>query len=108
MTTPPPPPARDRRGTAPGSLGCRWIQAGAASPLAASQPAPRTQSAAMTESEITQGRVGIAAPIFRGGLVTAGLSLVFVPTASDRKKFEIFTSKIKEAARQLSELISLP
>lgn len=68
----------------------------------------RRAGTAMTESEITQGRVGIAAPIFRGGLVTAGLSLVFVPTASDRRKFEIFASKIKGAARQLSDLISLP
>ena len=47
-------------------------------------------------------------PIFRTGLVTAGLSLVFVPTASDRRKFEIFANKIKGVARQLSELISSP
>jgi DNA-binding IclR family transcriptional regulator len=39
---------------------------------------------AMTDSEVAEGRIGLAAPISRAGLVVAGISMVIVPSEKER------------------------
>lgn len=57
---------------------------------------------AMTDSEVSPGRVGLAAPIFRGDIVIGGISLVIVPGSADRKRLNDYAACVSAAAESIS------
>ncbi len=61
---------------------------------------------ALTDSEVAAGRVGLAAPISRAGQVVAGLSLVIVPTKTERSKVAQFIPQVIAAAEKISRALS--
>lgn len=61
---------------------------------------------AMTDSEVAPGRVGLAAPILRDGQVVAGISLVSLPSSTDRRKVASYISNVVDAAAQISNALS--
>ncbi len=61
---------------------------------------------AMTNSEVAEGRIGLAAPISRAGLVVAGISMVIVPSEKERASLLGFAEKVVAAASRLSSLLS--
>lgn len=61
---------------------------------------------AMTDSEVAQGRIGLAAPISRDQQVVAGISLVAVPNTTERKKMDGFVAHVVEAAKKISVALS--
>lgn len=67
---------------------------------------------ALTDSEVAKGRIGLAAPVMRDGQVVAGISLVAVPSSTDRAKVTSYIPRVIEAAARisasLSEEISVP
>ena len=64
----------------------------------------RWAGVAVTDSEVAVGRVGIAAPLFRSGLVIASLSMVFIPKTRERKMIPDFSLSVKQAAEALNDL----
>lgn len=61
---------------------------------------------ALTDSEIAKGRVGLAAPISRGGQIIAGISLVAIPSKTNRAKVSGYIPSVVSAAVQISKLLS--
>lgn len=61
---------------------------------------------AMTDSEISKGRIGLAAPIFRGDQVVAGISLVALPSDADRAKISGYVPSVVAAAAKISKSLS--
>jgi len=59
----------------------------------------------LTDSEVAAGRVGIAAPILRGGQLVAGISLVSVPRAAERAKLKSYIPRVIAAGEKISKLI---
>jgi DNA-binding IclR family transcriptional regulator len=57
---------------------------------------------AVTDSEVSPGRVGLAAPIFRGDIVIGGISLVIVPSAAERKRLSEYAACVSAAAENIS------
>jgi DNA-binding IclR family transcriptional regulator len=57
---------------------------------------------AVTDSEVAEGRVGLAAPISRGDVVIAGISLVITPNSDQRKKLSEFASSVVASAALIS------
>jgi DNA-binding IclR family transcriptional regulator len=57
---------------------------------------------AMTDSEVAEGRIGMAAPISRDQQVVAGISLVAVPNTTERKQVAGYVTHVVEAARKIS------
>ncbi len=62
----------------------------------------REAGVACTDSEVAQGRVGIAAPVFGEGQVVAGVSLVFELTQFDAA---VFTTEVTRCAQEISEAL---
>ena len=62
---------------------------------------------AITDSEVSPGRVGLAAPISRGTLVIAGISLVIVPSPEERKSLHEFAKGIVVAAEFISSELTV-
>lgn len=62
----------------------------------------REAGAAYTDSEVAQGRVGIAAPVFWEGQVVAGVSLVFELTQFDQANFAM---EVKRCAQEISSVL---
>lgn len=58
---------------------------------------------ALTDSEVAKGRIGLAAPISRGGQVIAGISLVSIPRKTDKIRLDDFIASVKAAAARISE-----
>ncbi len=58
---------------------------------------------ALTDSEIAKGRIGLAAPISRGGQVIAGISLVSVPHKTEKAKIDTYIAAVKNAAATISK-----
>jgi len=61
---------------------------------------------ALTDSEVAEGRIGLAAPISRDGQVVAGISLVAIPSESNRKKISSYIPKVVSAAAAISASLS--
>jgi DNA-binding IclR family transcriptional regulator len=61
---------------------------------------------AMTDSEVAAGRVGLAAPISRGGQVVAGISLVSIPSTTDRRRIASYVPSVIAAAAKISKAMS--
>jgi DNA-binding IclR family transcriptional regulator len=61
---------------------------------------------ALTDSEIAKGRVGLAAPISRGGQIIAGISLVAIPNKRNRAKVSGYIPSVVSAAAQITKLLS--
>jgi DNA-binding IclR family transcriptional regulator len=61
---------------------------------------------ALTDSEVAKGRVGLAAPIFRGDQIVAGISLVALPSDTDRTMISGYVSSVIAAAAKISKLLS--
>ena len=57
---------------------------------------------AITDSEVSPGRVGVAAPISRGGLVIAGISMVIMPNSEERRRLHEFAASIVAACKKYS------
>ncbi len=66
----------------------------------------RKDGFALTDSEVTKGRIGLAAPIFRDDQVIGGLSLVVMSAALGRAKVETIIPRVMEAAATISRRIS--
>jgi DNA-binding IclR family transcriptional regulator len=60
----------------------------------------------VTDSEVTKGRVGLAAPISRGDQVIAGISLVAITSKADRAKISRYIPNVIAAAAQISKALS--
>lgn len=59
-----------------------------------------------TESEITEGQIGIAAPIFRNGQVVASLSFVIGPiTAKERDGIAAFPERLMEKSQLITSAL---
>jgi len=63
----------------------------------------REAGAALTDSELAAGRVGIAAPVFADGQVVAGVSLVVEMAQFDQSAF---IASVKECARAISDSLA--
>jgi DNA-binding IclR family transcriptional regulator len=61
---------------------------------------------ALTDSEVAKGRIGLAAPISRGGQVVAGISLVSIPRKTDEAKVNEYIASVKYAAAKISESLA--
>ena len=61
---------------------------------------------ALTDSEVAPGRVGLAAPISRGDQVIAGISLVAIPSKTDRAKISGYIPSLIAAAALISKSLS--
>jgi DNA-binding IclR family transcriptional regulator len=61
---------------------------------------------ALTDSEVAEGRIGLAAPISRDGQVVAGISMVAIPSRTDRKKISSYIANVVSAAAAISEALS--
>ncbi|CAL8972327.1 HTH-type transcriptional regulator KipR [Rhodoplanes serenus] len=61
---------------------------------------------ALTDSEVAPGRIGLAAPIFRGDQVVAGISLVVTTPVMSRAQVEAFVPKLQAAAEAIGERLS--
>lgn len=61
---------------------------------------------ALTDAEVAAGRIGLAAPISRDGQVIAGISLVAVPSKTDRTKIGNYIPNVIEAAAAISAALS--
>ena len=61
---------------------------------------------AMTDSEVAPGRVGIAAPVSRAGLVVAGISLVLVPNPVQRDLLKAYAASVVNTASRLSSALT--
>jgi len=61
---------------------------------------------ALTESEVAQGRVGLAAPIALNGQVTAGISLIIERAGWDKKKVATFVPDVTDAAERISRALA--
>lgn len=61
---------------------------------------------AKTDSEVAPGRVGIAAPVSRAGLVVAGISLVLVPDAQQRNHLKAYADCVVSAAARLTSALT--
>lgn len=61
---------------------------------------------ALTDSEVAEGRVGLAAPISRGDQVVAGISLVALPSQTDRAKISSYIPAVIAAAAKISNVLS--
>jgi DNA-binding IclR family transcriptional regulator len=61
---------------------------------------------ALTDSEVAKGRVGLAAPISRDGQVIAGISLVAIPSKTDRAKISAYIASVVAAATRISKALS--
>lgn len=66
----------------------------------------RHEGYALTDSEVAEGRIGLAAPISRDGQVIAGISLVATPSKADRKKISSYISSVVSAAATISASMS--
>ena len=62
----------------------------------------RHEGYALTDSEVSKGRIGLAAPISRDGQVIAGISLVAIPSNTDRKKISSYIPSVVSAAATIS------
>jgi DNA-binding IclR family transcriptional regulator len=62
----------------------------------------RREGYALTDSEVAEGRIGLAAPISRDGQVIAGISLVAIPRKTDRKKISSYIPSVISAAAKIS------
>lgn len=62
----------------------------------------RRDGYALTDSEIAKGRIGLAAPISRGGQVIAGISLVAIPHQAEKAKINDYIACVKDAAATIS------
>ena len=63
----------------------------------------RRASYALTDSEVSKGRVGLASPIFRGDQIAAGISLVAMPSGGN---VTAYIPLVIEAAATISKLLS--
>lgn len=61
---------------------------------------------ALTDSEVAKGRIGLAAPISRGGQVVAGISLVSIPRKTEKARINEYIASVKFAAGMISEGLS--
>lgn len=61
---------------------------------------------ALTDSEVAVGRIGLAAPISRGGQVIAGISLVSIPRKTGETRMNEYIASVKFAAETISQGIS--
>lgn len=61
---------------------------------------------ALTDSEIAEGRIGLAAPISRDGQVVAGISLIATPSKNDRKNISSYVANVVAAAATISASLS--
>ena len=61
---------------------------------------------ALTDSEVAKGRIGLAAPISRDGQIIAGISLVAIPSKTNRAKVSSYIQSVVAAAAQISKLLS--
>lgn len=61
---------------------------------------------AVTDSEVAQGRLGLAAPIARDGQVIASISLVIATRHLDKKKLDGFVAQVLSAAERISKAVS--
>jgi DNA-binding IclR family transcriptional regulator len=61
---------------------------------------------ALTDSEVAKGRFGLAAPISRDGQVIAGISLVAIPSKTERAKLSAYTASVVTAATRISNALS--
>jgi DNA-binding IclR family transcriptional regulator len=61
---------------------------------------------ALTDSEVAKGRVGLAAPISRDGQVIAGISLVAIPSKTERAKISAYIASVVAAAARISNALS--
>jgi DNA-binding IclR family transcriptional regulator len=66
----------------------------------------RRDGYALTDSEVAKGRVGLAAPISRDGQVIAGISLVAIPSKTERAKISAYTASVVAAATRISNALS--
>jgi DNA-binding IclR family transcriptional regulator len=62
----------------------------------------RRKGYVLTDSEVAEGRIGLAAPISRDGQVIAGISLVAIPGKTDRKKISSYIPSVVSAAATIS------
>jgi DNA-binding IclR family transcriptional regulator len=60
----------------------------------------------LTDSEVAEGRIGLAAPVSRDGQVIAGVSLVAIPNKTDRKKISTYIPSVMAAAAEISLSLS--
>ncbi|RAI44922.1 IclR family transcriptional regulator [Rhodoplanes roseus] len=61
---------------------------------------------AITDSEVAQGRIGLAAPIFRNGQAIAGISLVVTSSVLGRTRIEAFVPDLRRSAELITQRIS--
>jgi DNA-binding IclR family transcriptional regulator len=61
---------------------------------------------ALTDSEVATGRIGLAAPVARGGQVIASVSLVVVASGSGKRKLASFVPHVLATAERISRLLS--
>lgn len=61
---------------------------------------------ALTDSEVAKGRIGLAAPISRGEQVIAGISLVAIPSKTDRAKVSGYIPAVMAAAAAISDALA--
>lgn len=61
---------------------------------------------ALTDSEVAKGRIGLAAPIARDGQVVAGISLVAIPSKTERSKVDGYAAHVIAAAARISRALS--
>lgn len=61
---------------------------------------------ALTDSEIAKGRIGLAAPISRNGQLIAGISLVAIPSRTERSKVSNYVASVIAAAAKISKALS--
>jgi len=61
---------------------------------------------ALTDSEVAPGRIGLAAPISRDDQVIAGISLVAIPSKTDRAKVSSYIPAVTAAAARISEALA--
>jgi DNA-binding IclR family transcriptional regulator len=61
---------------------------------------------ALTDSEIAKGRIGLAAPISRNGQVVAGISLVAIPSKTERSRVAGYVPHVIAAAAKISKALS--
>ncbi len=66
----------------------------------------RREGYALTDSEVAEGRIGLAAPISRDGQVIAGISLVAIPGKTDHKKISSYIPSVVSAAAAISASLS--
>ena len=66
----------------------------------------RRSGYALTDSEIAKGRIGLAAPIFRGSQVVCAISLVALPSEAERTRIERYIPLVVGAAAEISKGLS--